>query len=101
MPAREEAKEAAHRGQMPGARGVAGTRRRLGRQPGAQVGGAQRCERREVRLATEVLGQETQEAGNVGAIGLHRQRGGATLPPEPFEEGNARFLAGHRRLSGA
>ena len=75
MPAREEAEEAAHRGQVPGARGVAGTLGRLVRQPGAQIGLPQRGERRQIGLAAEVLGQEAEEAGDVGAVGLHRQRG--------------------------
>ena len=61
MPAREEAKEASHRGQMPGAGGVAGALGRLGRQPGAQVGLPQRGERRKIRLAAEMLRQEPRK----------------------------------------
>ena len=101
MPARQEAKEAAHRGQVPRAGGIAGALGRLGRQPGAQIrpaaapasaarsGSPPRCCVRNPR-----------KPGEVGAVGLHRQRRGAALLPEPVEEGNCRASSPVIRVSG-
>ena len=96
MPAREEAEEAAHRGQMPGASRIAGALRGLVRQPGAQIGLPQCCKRRQIGLAAEMLRQKSKEARDVRAVSLHRQERAMTLLPEPFEEGLPCLLAGHR-----
>ena len=75
MPARQEAEEAAHRGQVPGAGGVAGAlacascasqaRKSAGRSAAsaARSGSPPRCCVRKPR-----------KPGDVGAVGLHRQR---------------------------